>query len=45
MHGSKGLRLKKLQAIAKIMDSGEHLTRRGRALIFKPEYKDRILKI
>jgi len=39
------LRLKKLQAIAKIMDSGEHLTRKGRALIFKPEYKDTILKI
>nr|ATI20348.1 LAGLIDADG endonuclease [Juglanconis sp.] len=45
IHGSKGLRLKKLQAIAKILDSGEHLTRRGRVLVFKPEYKDRILKI
>lgn len=45
MHGTKNIRLAKLQEIFNILDSGEHLERVGRALRFKPEYKERILRI
>jgi hypothetical protein len=34
-----------LQEIAAILESKEHLERVGRVLIFKPEFKERILKI
>lgn len=45
MQGSKTLRLKKMLAIAKIIESGEHLKRVGKTVCFKPEYKEIILKI
>lgn len=45
MHGSKVLRLDKMVVIARIIESGEHLKRVGRAVVFKPEYKETILKI
>lgn len=45
MQGSKTLRLKKMYAIAKIIESGVHLKRVGKTVYFKPEYKEIILKI
>ena len=45
LHGSKALRLEKMIAIAKIIESGEHLKRVGKVASWKPEYKERILKI
>lgn len=45
LHGSKTLRLTKMTAIAKIIESGEHLKRVGKVATWKPEYKERILKI
>nr|YP_010121880.1 LAGLIDADG endonuclease [Monilinia fructicola]QRF72256.1 LAGLIDADG endonuclease [Monilinia fructicola] len=45
MHGSKVLRLKKMLAIANIIESGEHLKRVGKTVVFKAEYKEIILKI
>ena len=45
LHGSKTVRLAKMMAIANILESGEQFKRVGRALVFKPEYKDIILKI
>lgn len=45
LHGSKSVRLAKMVAIAKIIESGEHLKRVGRTVVFKPEYKELILKI
>lgn len=45
LHGSKTLRLRKMTAIAKIIKSGEHLKRVGKVASWKPEYKERILKI
>ena len=45
LHGSKTLRLEKMIAIAKIIESGEHLKRVGKVASWKPEYKERILKI
>lgn len=45
MQGSKTLRLKKMLAIAKIIESGQHLKRVGKTVCFKPEYKEIILKI
>ena len=45
LHGSKTLRLEKMITIYKIIESGEHLKRVGRVASWKPEYKERILKI
>lgn len=45
LHGSKTLRLTKMTAIAKIIERGEHLKRVGKVATWKPEYKERILKI
>ena len=45
LHGTKAVRLAKLQAIALYLDSGAHLVREGRVLTFKPEAKEYILKI
>jgi hypothetical protein len=45
LHGSKTPRLEKMIAIAKIIESKEHLKRVGKAVVFKPEYKERILRI
>ena len=45
LHGSKTLRLAKMTTIAKIIESGEHLKRVGKVASWKPEYKERILKI
>jgi hypothetical protein len=45
LHGSKTLRLEKMITIYKIIESGEHLKRAGRIASWKPEYKERILKI
>lgn len=45
LHGSKILRLEKMRAISKIIESGEHLKRVGRVASWKPEYKEIILKI
>ena len=45
LHGSKILRLEKMIAIAKIIESREHLKKVGRAVVFKPEYKERIIRI
>lgn len=45
LHGSKALRLAKMTAIGKIIENGEHLKRVGKVASWKPEYKERILKI
>jgi len=45
LHGTKVVRLAKLQEIASYLDSGAHLVREGRVLTFKPEAKEFILKI
>lgn len=45
LHGTKEVRLAKLQEIASYLDSGAHLVRDGRTLVFKPEAKEYILKI
>lgn len=45
LHGTKAVRLAKLQLIASYLDSGTHLIREGRVLTFKPEAKEHILKI
>ena len=45
LHGTKLIRLAKLQEIAAILESREHLERVGKTLVFKPEFKEKRLKI
>lgn len=45
LHGTKKVRLTKLQEIASYLDSGAHLEKVGRTRVFKPESKEYIFKI
>ena len=45
LHGTKEVHFAKLQKIALYLDSGVHLIREGRALVFNPEAKKYILDI
>jgi len=45
LHGTKAVRLAKLQEMGSYLDSGAHLVREERVLTFKQEAKELILKI